>query len=319
MNDTNNSLNNDVVNALVADRKRDRLWKNIRFFVWIFIILLFIIALFAPTSKRFNSSSTTNKPYVALIRLNGAIMPNSNFSARKVIPLLNRAFADKRAKGVVLVINSPGGSAVQASIIHDKIEQLKKKYHKKVVVVGQDVLASGAYLIATAADKIYVHRDTLTGSIGVIMDGFGFTGTIQKLGITRRVFTAGQNKDRLDPFKPLTPGDITKVHNVLNAAHQNFINDVLQGRKGKLNGNKNELFSGDFWIGQKAVQLGLADGTGNLWTVLKQQFNVTHYKNFSIRPSLIQTLMHGVDSALHLPSLGLRGNNDAIMAIAPGV
>jgi len=222
------------------------------------------------------------------------------FSARKLIPQLNRAFADRKAKGVLLVINSPGGSPVQASIIHDKIIQLKRKYKKKVVVVGLDTLASGAYLVATAADKIYVNRDTLTGSIGVIMSGFGFSDAIQKLGITRRVFTAGDHKDRLDPFKPLNPADKEKVDRVLNQVHQNFIADVLQSRKGHLSSDKKELFSGDFWTGQTAVKLGLADGTGNVWDIMKDQFGVTHYKNYTVKASFWHTLLQGARTELHL-------------------
>lgn len=304
-----------LVDAILADKKSDRFWRNFRFFVWIFLILIILILIFAPRGEDAERTVITGKPYVSLIRLQGVILPGSNFSADKVIPLLIKAFSDKKAKGVVLVINSPGGSAVQASIIHDKIEQLKKLHNKKVVVVGTDALASGAYLIATAADKIYVNQDTLTGSIGVILASFGFVDTIKKLGITRRVFTAGANKDRLDPFKTLTPDDKIKIQSVLDAAHQNFIDDVLAGRKNKLKGNRKELFSGDFWIGQKALQLGLVDGTANVWTVLKDEFNVTHYKDYSRKPTLLESLLKGVDTELHL---GLTNRSSGIEAIMPG-
>ena len=268
---TNQPIEKALVNAFLKDRKTDRRWKNIRSFIWVFVLIVYAILIFGPKSTEMGGSKS-KLPYVSLIRLNGVIMPNTEFSALKVIPSLQKAFKDKNSKGVVLVINSPGGSPVQASIIHDKILQLKKKYHKKVIVVGQDILASGAYLVSTAADKIYVHNDTLTGSIGVIMSGFGFNDAMQKLGISRRVFTAGVNKDRLDPFKPLKEADQQKVHHLLNLVHQNFIDDVLAGRKGKLRGNENELFSGDFWTGQQAVKLGLADGTGDLWTILEKEF-----------------------------------------------
>lgn len=305
----------NLADAILADKKSDRFWRNFRFFVWIFLTIVILILIFAPRGENAERTVMAGKPYVSLIRLNGIILPGSEFSADKVIPLLIKAFSDKKAKGVVLVINSPGGSAVQASIIHDKIEQLKKLHNKKVVVVGTDALASGAYLIATAADKIYVNPDTLTGSIGVILASFGFVDTIKKLGITRRVFTAGANKDRLDPFKPMTPGDKIKIQNVLSAAHQNFIDDVLAGRKNKLKGNRKELFSGDFWIGQKAVTLGLADGTANVWTVLKDEFSVTHYKDYSRKPTLLESLLKGVDTELHL---GLTNRSSGIEAILPG-
>ena len=297
-NDNKASLERTLVDALLKDRKLNRRWKIIRSFVWALIVLLYAMLIFSPSHK--NGDKDIKKPYVALIRLKGIIMPNSSFSAGKVIPQLNRAFADKKAKGVVIVINSPGGSPVQASMIHDKIVQLKHKYKKKVVVVGLDALASGAYLVATSADKIYVNRDTLTGSIGVIMSGFGFNNAIEKLGITRRVFTAGNHKDRLDPFKPLNPADAAKVHRVLNQVHQNFIEDVLQARRGRLHGKREELFSGDFWTGETAVKLGLVDGTGNVWDILKSQFGVTHYKDYSVRPSFLHTLLNGARTELHL-------------------
>lgn len=303
---------NDLIKALLSDRKTDRIWRNIRFFTWIFIVLVIIILIFAPQNEQYPTTAN-GKPYVSLIRLSGIIMPGTDFSSKKVIPLLVKAFSDTKAKGVILVINSPGGSAVQASIIHDKIIQLKKKYHKKVVVLGVDTLASGGYLIATAADKIYVNADTLTGSIGVIMSSFGFTDTIHKLGITRRVFTAGENKDRMDPFQPLNPQDVAKVHHVLNEVHQSFIDDVLQSRGKKLRGDTNELFSGDFWTGKEAAKLGLVDGTGNEWTIIQQEFNVKYYKNYSAKPSLLETIIRGAATELHVELLNEGSTIQAIL------
>ncbi len=309
MPDNEPSLQKELVKNLLSERKSDRRWRNIRFVVWVFIIILYAILIFAP---RNGLGHRPKGPYVALLRLHGVIMANTSFSARKVIPRLNKAFRDKRARGIVLLINSPGGSPVQASMIHDKIEELKHRYHKKVVVVGEDALASGAYLVASAADKIYVNKDTLTGSIGVIMNGFGFVDTIQKLGITRRVFTAGIHKDRLDPFKPLTSGDDAKVKHVLAQVHADFINDVKAGRKGKLRGDPKELFSGDFWTGSEAVKLGLADGTANLWTVTQQEFGASHYRDYSAKPSLMETLLKGMATELNI---GLTKNNAHLQAI----
>jgi len=295
----NQSSQNALITALLKDRKVDRRWRIIRFFTWVCILLFWTLLFFFP-KKAGNEIIDSSQPYVSLIHLNGEIMAGRNFSAKKVIPELNQAFKDEDAQGVVLVINSPGGSPVQASIIHDRILYLKNKYKKKVVVIGQDALASGAYLVATAADKIYVNPDTLTGSIGVIMSGFGFNDAIQKIGISRRVFTAGKNKDRLDPFKPLTPTDTAKVHRVLNEVHQHFIDDVIQGRGQRLKGAQEALFSGDFWTGSTAVKLGIADGTGNRWDILKKEFNVSHYKNYSAKPSLLQIILGNAETELHL-------------------
>src|SRR3990167_4502521 len=195
-----NDTQTELTKLLLAEHKSTRRWKNIRFFIWLILVVFALWIFMGPMSDDDNTIPDVGKNYVALIRLDGVIKAGSEFSARTIIPELSCAFRDKNAKGVVLLINSPGGSPVQASMIHDKIIQLKEKYHKEVIVVGEDTLASGAYLVATAADKIYVNKDTVTGSIGVIMEGFGFNDVMKKLGITRRVFTAGTNKDRLDPF-----------------------------------------------------------------------------------------------------------------------
>lgn len=294
----NQSTENTLAKALLKDRKADRRWKVIRSFVWAAIVLVYAYFLFAPAPVP-SDTDTSKKPYVSMLRLNGAIKAGSRFSADRVVPQLIRAFRDKKARGVVLVINSPGGSPVQATIIHDKIIQLKKKYKKKVIVVGQDALASGAYLVATAADVIYVHNDTLTGSIGVIMSGFGFSDAIEKIGVTRRVFTAGTNKDRLDAFRPLTQGDKTKVKQLLTEVHQHFINDVLQGRGDRLKGDRDELFSGDFWTGATAVKLGIADKVGNTWNALKDEFGVEHFKNYTSKPNFLQMILSGAETELH--------------------
>ena len=272
------TLENNIIEALLSEQRSTRRWND----------------------------------YISLVRLNGEIMPGSNFSARKVIPELTAAFSDKETKGVILLVNSPGGSPVQASIIHDKILQLKEKYHKEVIVVGEDTLASGAYLVATASDKIYVNADTVTGSIGVIMEGFGFSDVMKKIGISRRVFTAGDHKDRMDPFQSMNAADKEKINSVLEAVHQDFINDVTEGRKGKLNGDPKELFSGDFWTGTQAVKLGLADGTANIWEVAQQNFGTTHYRDFSPHPTLWESIMHDVSTKL---PVGLRYNSPTLQAV----
>lgn len=294
----NESLGQHITDALLADKKVERRWRNIRFFVWIIIILTFFGMAYHPKDKSADAKKAVD--YVTMVRMQGVIMPGSSFSSEKMVPLLQGAFADKQAKGVVIVINSPGGSPVQASIIHDKIVYLKNKYKKKVVVVGEDALASGAYLVATAADDIYVNNDTLTGSIGVIMSSFGFTDVMSKVGVERRVYTAGENKDRLDPFKPVTKADKAKIQTVLNDVHQSFIQDVLKGREGRLKEEPKKLFTGDFWSGSEAVKLGLVDGTANLWTVLKKEYNVEYYRELTPHKTLLQHVLQDLNTELKL-------------------
>lgn len=291
------SLERTLIREIILDRRSERRWRNFRFAGWIFILLLLITLIFLSSTPRLETKSNT--PYVSLIRLNGPIMPNTQFSAYQILPSLEKAFSDKHSHGVILIINSPGGSPVQASIIHDKILELKKEYNKKVIVLGEDELASGAYLVSTAADKIYVNNDTLTGSIGVIMGGFGFVDSLKKLGMTRRLFTAGNHKDRLDPFKPLNVQDVTKIKKVLEQVHQDFINTVIAGRGNRLRGNPEELFSGDFWTGKQATKLGIVDGTANLWNILNHEFGVKYYRDYSVKIPFFQTILHKMVTQLY--------------------
>lgn len=307
------TLESNLIQALLSEQRSSRRWRNARFIIWVLLILLSLFLLAGPDffgGRKMNGDG--NKSYVSLVRLNGEIMPGSNFSARKVIPELTAAFRDKESKGVILLINSPGGSPVQASIIHDKILQLKTKYHKEVIVVGEDALASGAYLVSSAADKIFVSADTVTGSIGVIMEGFGFADAMKKIGISRRVFTAGDNKDRLDPFESIKPADQAKIKDILDTVHQDFINDVTTGRKGKLTGDPKELFSGDFWTGTQAVKLGLVDGVANVWEVAQKNFGTTHYRDYSPHPSVWESLIHDVSTKL---PVGLMHSNPKLQEI----
>lgn len=294
------SLNYNVTDPLIRDliknQKRDRFWRNIRFFIWILLIGTGLF--FALTGISGEVRSKPDAPYVALIRLDGFISSDSAFSAVKVLPQLEQAFADKDAKGVVLEINSGGGAPVQAEIIEQRIIELKKQFHKKVIVIGEDVLASGAYLVAMGADEVYVNQDTITGSIGVIMEGFGFTDAIKKLGVSRRVYTAGNHKDRLDPFEPVSAEDKEKITELLDETHKHFVEIVTNSRGNRLKGDPQELFSGDFWIGSQALELGIVDGLGNMSELLPQVFNVKHYVDYSEEPSLLDSVLKGVKTEL---------------------
>lgn len=284
-----------LVQELLREKRADRRWKNIRFLAWflLFIFLIFSISNMTPSV----SSNILSKKYAALIRLDGMIAPGRDFSAQTIVPVLQEAFTDKKAEGVVIDINSPGGTPVQAAIIHDAIMSFKKKYHKKVVIIGEDLLTSGAYYVAVAGDKIYVNPNSLTGSIGVIMKGFGFVDMMKKIGVERRVYIAGSQKDRLDPFLPQSPEDLKKVQEVMGEVHQNFVQAVLVSRKNKIKGDPSKLFTGDFWSGQQALNLGLVDGLGNLMDVMEKEFNTTEFKEYGGSSNFFRLLEGQVSSA----------------------
>lgn len=292
----NDEVTSDLVRDLLKEKRSDRFWKNFRFVFWFLLFAYTIFTIFNLISGT-TSSAKLGSNYVALIYLDGMIAPGREFSAKQIIPVLDEAFSDKNASGVVLNINSPGGTPVQAAIIHDAIIAFKQRYHKKVVIVGEDLLTSGAYYVAVAGDKIYVNPNTLTGSIGVIMKGFGFVELMKKLGIERRVYIAGNDKDRLDPFLPQSPSDVKKVSQVMDEVHQNFVQAVLAGRKGKLVGDPSILFTGDFWSGDTAKKLGLIDDLGNLMDVMKKEFNTTDYKEYGGGSNLLRMLGGQISSS----------------------
>lgn len=296
----------ELVRELIRENRSAKRWKNVRFFTILCLILFIVVAIFAGSNYVILGTSTEGKGYVSLLRLDGTIEPGRDFSAEEVLPRLHDAFADTQAKGVVLDINSGGGTPVQAAIIHDAIIHLKKTYNKKVVVIGEDMLASGAYYVAVAADKIIVNPNTVTGSIGVVMKGFGFTDLIKKIGVERRVYISGVDKDRLDPFLPQNKEDIEKIKSVISEVHNNFSQVVLQDRHGKLHATPEQLFTGDFWSGQTALKLGLVDGLGNLTDVLRDEFHVTRYRNYGANQSVFKNFLTQFGMAMH----GLLTNDD---------
>lgn len=295
--------NNDVTNLLVQDllkeKRADRRWRNIRFVLWLAFLIYLAVNIFGYLGESpVPAAMNTSNKHVALIRLDGMIAPGRDFSAEEVVPVLHDAFSDKSAAGIIIDINSPGGTPVQASIIHDAIIAYKKKYHKKVIVVGEDMLTSGAYYVAVAADKIYVNPNTLTGSVGVVMKGFGFVDLMKKIGVERRVYVSGNAKDRLDPFLPQNKEDLDKIAQVMSEVHNNFAQAVIAGRKGKLQGDPSALFNGDFWSGQSALKLGLVDGLGNLMDVAEKEFNTTTFKEYSGSTNIFKMLSGQLGSAM---------------------
>lgn len=292
------TIMSSLAGDLLKEKRTARRWKNVRFIAWFLLLAYIAVNIFNYTNGSTMGTALFDGKYVSLVRLDGMIAPGRDFSSDTVVPVLKEAFGDKKAEGVIIDINSPGGTPVQAAIIHDAINTFKKHYHKKVIIVGEDLLTSGAYYVAVAGDKIYVNPNTLTGSIGVIMKGFGFVDLIKKLGVERRVYIAGSDKDRLDPFLPQNPDDLKKIQDVISEVHNNFTQAVLEGRKGKLQGDPQKLFSGDFWSGETALKLGLVDGLGNLMDVMEKEFNTTHYQEYGESNPLMRLLGGQLNSAL---------------------
>ena len=217
------------------------------------------------------------KKIIPHIKLNGVIGNVGKF--KKGIDFANqeeiikKAFSIKKAPAVAISINSPGGSPVQSHLIHDFIKHQAKKNKKKVIIFTEDVAASGGYLIACSGDEIYANSSSIIGSIGVISASFGFKNLIEKIGVQRRVYTAGKNKSTLDPFLDEKEEDINRLKNIQLELHQDFIDVVEESRGSKLNKNSGiELFSGEFWTGKKAKDLGLIDGLGNADQILREKF-----------------------------------------------
>jgi protease-4 len=225
-----------------------------------------------------------------VIEIKGEIAAGGEASAELVISSMRSAFEDSGTLGVVLLINSPGGSPVQAGIINDEIHRLKAKYKKPVYAVVEETCASAAYYIAVAADKIYVDKASIVGSIGVLMDGFGFTGLMDKLGVERRLMTAGENKGFLDPFSPQTDTQRAFAQTMLNQIHQQFIGAVKTGRGTRLKETP-ETFSGLFWTGQQAVEMGLADQLASLDFVAREVIKAEELVDYTRRDNVAERLV----------------------------
>ncbi|WP_448251899.1 S49 family peptidase [Ottowia oryzae] len=250
--------------ADLRERRAARRWRIFRSLVWMLLfgaLIWLLVADMLPTSK-------TTVAHTAMVTIKGEIADTGEASAEYVLPALRSALEDDGAQALVLLINSPGGSPVQAGLINDEIRRLRALHKKPIYAVVEETCASAAYYIASAADKIYVNKASIVGSIGVLMDGFGFTGTMEKLGVERRLLTAGANKGFLDPFSPQSETQKQYAQVMLDQIHQQFIAVVKQGRGDRLKPNP-EMFSGLFWTGEQAVQMGLADGLGSLDSVAR--------------------------------------------------
>lgn len=248
--------------------------------------------------------------HTALIEINGVIAAGGQASADKIMGGLQSAFKDKNTKGVVIRINSPGGSPVQAGYINDEIKRLRAKHPEiPLYAVVEDICASGGYYIAAAADRIYVDKASIIGSIGVLMDGFGFTGTMEKLGVERRLLAAGKNKGFLDPFSPIQDEQKAHAEVMLDDIHQQFINVVRQGR-GKRLKETPDMFSGLLWVGKKSIELGLADALGSLDYVAREVIKAEDIVDFTLQENIAERFARrfGAATAETLMKLGALGN-----------
>lgn len=279
--------------AHLLEQRRSRRWgvffKLLGVF-WVFLVFFMLLG-------HFDGEFVSTRPHTALIDLNGEI-GGDGVSADSLIGALNSAFEDKHTEGVVLRINSPGGSPVQAGQVFDEIKRLRAKNPKiPLYVVVDDICASGGYYIAAAGDKIFVDKASLVGSIGVLMDGFGFTEGMKKLGVERRLLTAGENKGFLDPFSPIQPNQEMHAKLMLEEIHQQFINIVRKGR-GKRLKETPDMFSGLVWSGARSIELGLADALGSLDTVARDVLKVENIVDFTPQEGLADRLARRIGTAM---------------------
>jgi protease-4 len=270
--------------ASLAEQKARRRWGiffKLLAFVYVSVVLVLAVD-WGDTEKLADGRHT------ALVQLKGVIDSGGEASADKINSALRSAFADKGTAGVVLRINSPGGSPVQSGIINDEIRRLRAKHPETpLYVVVEDVCASGGYYVAAAADKIFVDKASLVGSIGVLMDGFGFTGTMDKLGVERRLLTAGENKGFLDPFSPQDPKQKLMAQTMLGEIHKQFIDVVKQGRGQRLKETP-EMFTGLVWTGARSIELGLADGYGTVSSVARDVIKAEKVMDYTQKENIAE-------------------------------
>ena len=251
-------------------------------FAYLFILLFIFTGWFSKGDGPIGGKHT------ALIEMHGVIAANGEASADKVIGGLQDAFKDKNTKGIILRINSPGGSPVQAGYIYDEIKRLRAKHPEiPLYAVVEDICASGGYYVAAAADRIYVDKASIVGSIGVLMDGFGFTGTLDKLGVERRLLTAGENKGFLDPFSPMNGKQKEFAQSMLKEIHQQFIKAVRDGR-GKRLKETPEMFSGLFWTGERSIEMGMTDAFGSTEYVAREVIKAEDIVDFTLQEGIAE-------------------------------
>lgn len=298
--DWEKDLINRLAFASINEQRRSRRWSV--FFKFAFLLYLIgILFLYFPEDR----GEIHLGSHTAMVEISGPIADNSFANANTIITGLRAAFKDKNTKGVILRINSPGGSPVQAGYINDEIYRLREKHPNiPLYAVVTDMCASAAYYIAVGAQEIYADKASIVGSIGVLMDGFGFVDTMKKLGVERRLMTAGENKAFLDPFSPISQKDKAHMQSLLDNVHQQFISVVKKGRGSRLSANS-DIFTGLFWSGEKSVDLGLIDGLGSMGYVARELVGEEKIVDFTPRPNYLDRFAEriGVAAASSLSSI----------------
>ncbi len=286
----------ELLLASIKEQRSQRRWK---IFFRLCYLLVIIAVFFGIRSGLSHASDSYDKlkPHAALVTIDDEISAKSDANADDLIESLDAAFSDSNTMAVILSINSPGGSPVQANEVYNEMKRLRQAYPKiKLYAVCSDVCASGAYYIAAGADEIYVNSSSLVGSIGVLMDGFGFVGTMDKLGIQRRLATAGDHKGFMDPFSPENESDKLYLQSMLDDLHNQFINSVKAGRGKRLKDDP-DLFSGLVWTGDRAVQLGLADGIGSVRDVARNFIKTDNIIDYTQKQGPLEGLMTALGSS----------------------
>ena len=276
----------DLAFANLKEQQSQRRWKFGMRLAWLLFLGVVVWQAFS-----FNSPANhTSIAHTAMVTIQGEIGSGTEASAQNIMSSMRTALEDPGSKALVLLINSPGGSPVQAGLIYDEITRLRSLHNKPIYAVVEESCASAAYYIASAADQIFVDKASLVGSIGVLMDGFGFTGLMDKLGVERRLMTAGENKGFLDPFSPQTQAQRQHAQAMLNQIHAQFIEVVKKGRGDRLKATP-ELFSGLFWSGQQAVDLGLADSLGSVDGVAREVVKAPDVIDYTQRENVAERLV----------------------------
>lgn len=296
----------DLAYDSIKEKRRSRRW-GIFFKLLMFIYLFALLGLFFfPFDKSSLEKVSGGGEHTAMIEVEGVIAAATQASADSIVTALRNAFEDKNTKGIILRMNTPGGSPVQSGYINDEIYRLKKLHPDiKIYAVISDICASGGYYIAAASDEIYADKGSMVGSIGVLMNGFGFNGAMEKLGITRRLYTAGEHKGFLDPFSAPKQEDIVHVESMLANIHEQFINTVKKGRGDKL-ADDPLLFSGYVWTGEQAQKIGLVDKLGSSSYVAREVIGAEEIKDFTVTETILDRFAKkmGTSMAAKMAELG---------------